>query len=202
MKFNQGNDDYSEELHQLLKREKFLAVEVKEARTSLHSLDQQLQLAEFQLIRKGKRIPRNSNLLSLSPFFDDESNVFCVGRRLANSSYDSDKKFPVLIPRKLPINSFYFREAHERSFQCGPQMTFYTLRQTIWIPGGFELAKQVIHSCKPCIRQDARLLQPKMEDLRLDYCEPFNMKDSSGQEKKYMWLSLFALQLKQFTWKP
>ena len=117
---------------------------------------------------------------------------------------------------KKYINSFLFREAHEKSFHCGPQMTIYTFRETIWIPGGFELTKQAIHSWKPCIRQDARLLQPKMEDLPLervvesyifskiglDYCEPINIKDSSSQEKKYMWLSLFALQLKQFTWKP
>ena len=111
VKFNQGNDDNSEELHQLPKPEKFSALEVKEARTTLYSLVQQHHLAEFQLIRQGKRIPRNSNLLSLSPFFDNESNVIRVGVRLANSPYDINKKFPVLIPRKSPINKLLIREA-------------------------------------------------------------------------------------------
>ena len=83
---------------------KFSAVEVKEARTTLYSSIQQHHLAEFQIIRKGKPIPRNSNLLSLSPLLDDESDIIRVGRRLANSPYDIDKKFPVLIPRKLRIN--------------------------------------------------------------------------------------------------
>ena len=160
--FNQWNEEDSEELHQLSKLENFSAVEVKEARRILYSLfQQQHHLAEFQLIRKAKRIPRNSNLLSLSPFFKDESNLNRVEGRLANSPYDIDKKFPVLIPRKLPINKLLIREAHERSFHSGPQMTLYTLRQTVWIPGGLALVKQAIHNCKPCIRQDASLLQPE-----------------------------------------
>ena len=198
VKFNQGNDDNSEELHQLPIPEKFSALEVKEARTTLYSLVQQHHLAEFQLIKIGKRIPRNSNLLSLSPFFDNESNVIRVGGRLAKSPYDINKKFLVLIPRKSLYNKLLIREAHEKSFHSGPQMTLYTLRQTVWIPGGFALAKQAIHKCKPCIRQDARLLQPEMGDLPLErvvksftfsntginYCGPFYIKDSSSQESK------------------
>ena len=168
MKFNQRSDDDSEELHQLPKPENLSAVEVRQARTTLNSLVQQHHLAEFQLIRKRKSTSRNSNLLSLSPFFDDESNVIRVGGRLANSPYDINKKFPVLIPRKSPINKLLIREVHERSFHSGPQMTRYTHRQTVWTPGSLALAKQAIQNCKPCIRQDTRLLQPEMRDLPLE----------------------------------
>ena len=109
VKFNQRNYDNSEELHQLPKPEKLSTLEVKEARTTLYSLVQQHHLAEFQLIRQGKRIPRNSNLLSLSPFFDNERNIIRVGAHLANSPYDINKTFPVLIPRKSPINKLLIR---------------------------------------------------------------------------------------------
>ena len=98
VRFNQGNDDNSEELHQLSKPEKLSALEVKEARTTLYSLVQQHHLAEFQLIRQGKRIPRNSNLLSLWPFFDNESNLTRVGGRLANSPNDINKSFRCSFP--------------------------------------------------------------------------------------------------------
>ena len=84
--------------------EKFSAVEVKEARMTLYSSIQQHHLAEFQIIREGKPNPRNSNLLNLSPLFDDESDIIRVGRRLANSPYDMDERFPVLISRISPIN--------------------------------------------------------------------------------------------------
>ena len=60
------------------------------------------------------------------------------------------------------------------------------------------MAKQAIHKCKPCIRQDARLLQPEMGELPLermvesytfsntglDYCGPFYIKNSSSRETK------------------
>ena len=77
-------------------------------------------------------------------------------------------------------------------------MTLYIVRQTVWIQGGLALAKQAIHKCKPCIRQDARLLQPEMGDLPfervvksftfsntgLDYCGPFYIRDNSSQKIK------------------
>ena len=117
---------------------------------------------------------------------------------LANSPYDINNNFPVFIPRKSQINNLLLRKAHEKSFHSGPQMTLYTLQQTVEIPGGLALAKQAIHKNKPCIRQDARLLQPEMGDLPLervvesstfsntglDYCGHFYNKDSSSQESK------------------
>ena len=134
VKFNQGNAEDSEELHSLLKAEKLLHVEVKEARTNLYSLVQQHHLAEFQLIRKGNFVPRNCNFLSLSPFFDDESNIICVRGRLANSPYEMDNMFLVLVPKKSPINKLLIREAHERSFHSGAHIILLTLRQLLWIP--------------------------------------------------------------------
>ena len=113
-----------------------------------------------------------------------------VGGRLANSPYTIDRKFPVLIPRKSPITEMLFREAHEKNLHGGPQLTLYTLRRTIWIPGGLSVVKGVLYRCKPCIRFDAKLLQPQMGDLPrervvpsfafshcgLDYCGPFYTK--------------------------
>ena len=168
LKINQRKKDNSEELHQVPKPAQLSAVEVKEPRTTLYSLVQQHYLAEFQFIRKGKCIPKNSNLLNLLPFFNGESNVIRVGGRIANLPYDIDKKFSVLLATKSPSNKLLIREAHERSFHSGPQMTLYAHRQTVWIPAVLALAKQAIHNCKLCIRQDARLLQPEMEDLPLE----------------------------------
>ena len=152
----------------MLKAEKLLHVEVKEARTNLYSLVQQHHLAEFQLIRKGNFVPRNCNFLSLSPFFDDETNIICVRGRLANSPYEMDNMFLVLVPKKSPINKLLIREAHERSFHSGAHIILLTLRQLLWIPGRFALAKQVIYNCKLCILKDPRLLQPEMGYLPLE----------------------------------
>ena len=116
-----------------------------------------------------------------------------VGGRLANSPYIIDRKFPVLIPRKSPITEMLIREAHEKNLHGGPQLTLYTLRRNIWIPGGLSVVKGVLYRCKPCIRFDAKLLQPQMGDLPrerlvpsfafshcgLDYCGPFYTKNGT-----------------------
>ena len=154
---NQRNNKKSEELHQLHTTENFQPRKSRKlAQLCTYSLVQQHHLAEFKLIGNGKNVPRNKNSLSFSPFFDDESKLIRVGGRLANSPWEIDKMFPLPIPRKSPINNLLIRGAHERSFHSGPQKKLHTLRQTVWIPGGLPLAKQVIYFCQPCIRHDAR----------------------------------------------
>ena len=139
---------------------------------------------------RKRKFPRSSSLNSLSPFFDQENKVIRVGGRLANSPYTIDRKFPVLIPRKSPITEMLIREARKKNLHGGPQLTLYTLRRNIWIPGGLSIVKGVLNRCKPCIRFDAKLLQPQMGDLPrervvpsfafshcgLDYCGPFYTK--------------------------
>ena len=53
------------------------------------------------------------------------------------------------------------REEHEKNLHRGPHLTLYTLRQIIWIPGGLSVVKGVL--CKPSIRFDAKLLEPRWE---------------------------------------
>ena len=84
-------------------------------------------------------------------------------------------------------------EAHEKNLHRGPQLTLYTLRRTIWILGGLPVVKVVLNRCKPCIRFDAKWLQPQMGDLPrervvpsfafshcgFDYCGPFYTKNGT-----------------------
>ena len=63
-------------------------------------------------------------------FFDEENKVIRFGGRLANSPYTIDRKFPVLIPRKLPITEMLIPEAQEKNLHAEPQLTLYTLRRT------------------------------------------------------------------------
>ena len=86
------------------------------------------------------------------------------------------------------------QETHEKNHHGRPQLTLYTLRRTNWIPGGLSVMKGVLYRCKPCIRFDAKLLQPQMGDLLrervvpsfafshcgLDYCGPLKLKWNSN----------------------
>ncbi|XP_075247134.1 uncharacterized protein LOC142340445 [Convolutriloba macropyga] len=187
---------------------------IRSARIALYSIMQQLFLPEFRFIKgsttpenstsnlpvesSSKRIKKNSHLLSLSPFFGKDDDVIRVGGRLANSPFSVDKKIPIIIPKTSPLAELLIRESHLRNLHSGLQMTFFALRQTVWITGGIASVQRVIHKCKPCIRFDARIRQPLMGDLpaerivesfafqftEMDYCEPFYTKDSSQKLQK------------------
>ena len=103
----------------------------------------------------------------------------------------------MIIRKTSPLAELLIRESQLRKLHSGPQMTFFALRQTVWIPGGIASVKKVIHNCKPCIRFDARIRQPLMGDLPakrilelfafqftgMDYCEPFYTKDFTETAK-------------------
>ena len=115
-----------------------------------------------------------------------------VGGGLANSPYNIDKMFPILILRNSPITKLLTREAYSKNFNGGPQLTLFQLRQTVGIPGGLSVVKKVTYKWKPYIRNGARIPQPQMGDLPtacvipsfafsqtgFDYCAPLNTKDS------------------------
>ena len=126
--------------------------------------------------------------------------------------------FLVLVPKKSPINKLLIGEAHETSFHSGAHIILLTLRQLVWIPRGFALAKQVIFNCKLCILKDPRLLQPEMGYLPLEkvvVCfslsatqdsiftsKLFTLKTAAANKIKSLWCSSFSLPPKHFTRKP
>ena len=98
--------------------------------TRFNDLQQQVGTSEEELInsttkRRIKILPKRGRLFKLSPFYDPDNKVVRVGGRLANSPYNIDKKFPVLIPKDSPITVLLIREAHARNIHGGPQLTLF-----------------------------------------------------------------------------
>ena len=83
----------------------------------------------------NKAPAKKGRLFKLFPFYDPDNKVVRVGGRLANSPYNIDKKFPIMIPKDSQITVLLIRGAHARKLHGGPQLTLFYLRQTIWIPG-------------------------------------------------------------------
>ena len=131
--------------------------------TRFNDLEQHLGTIEEEMInsttkRRIKFLPKRGRLFKLSPFYDPDNKVVCVGGRPANWPYSIDKKFPILIPKDSPSTVLLIREAHARNLHGSPQLTLFYLQQTIWIPGGLSAVKknylqlQALHSPR---RQDS-----------------------------------------------
>ncbi|XP_037303533.1 uncharacterized protein LOC119193845 [Manduca sexta] len=118
---------------------------------------------------------RSGKLSGLNVFVD-ANNILRVGGRLNNSSFDYDKKHPVLLCGKHRFTSLLFRSEHKRLLHAGPQLLLSNIRECWWPLGGRNLARKTVHQCVTCSRLKSVTLKPIMGDLpakRLEEGFPF-----------------------------
>lgn len=166
---------------------------------SLHflcKLSQQESFSEeHNLLLAGKQLPAKNKLLSLSPFFDKNSNLIRVGGRLSNSFYDYNIKHPILLSSSHVICKLLFNMYHLRLLHPGPQLLIATIRHHFYPIGGRNLAKKVTQQCVRCCRIKASTIQPMMGNLPeqrlhlefpfldsgVDYAGPIMIADRKGR---------------------
>ncbi|CAG7722444.1 unnamed protein product, partial [Allacma fusca] len=76
---------------------------------------------ELTACQNNKPFPPKSQILSLSPFMD-EDGVLRVGGRLRNSSLTFDQKHPILFPRHGQFTWNILSEEHLRGLHAAPQL--------------------------------------------------------------------------------
>ncbi|XP_047994669.1 uncharacterized protein LOC125232886 [Leguminivora glycinivorella] len=177
------------------KRQGYLTTsELSAASTLILRVSQQTAFPEdYELLKLGKELPKQSRLKSLSPFYD--AGLIRVGGRLLNSFYDYGVKHPIIVCCKQPIIKILVRMLHLRALHAGPQLLMSILRQNYWTLGGRNLVKQTVRKCIRCIRLKAETIQPVMGNLpkeRLhlefpfietgtDYAGPILIADRKGR---------------------
>ena len=157
------------------------AIELGDASYRLVSYEQQKLLKEeFSLLQQGGELPKNSPYISLCPFFDKDFNVIRVGGRLANSDYDSLKKFPLLLPKTSSLVPLIIRYFHEATLHGGDSMTLAALRETYWIIGVRIMIRKIIKNCIKCCRFSLKSTTQQMADLPLERITPSRPFSQSG----------------------
>ncbi|XP_063365335.1 uncharacterized protein LOC134653901 [Cydia amplana] len=113
----------------------------------------------YDSLLKNKPIKTNSKqynrISGLNVFLDDRNNskVIRVGGRLCNStSFDYNKKHPMLLCSKHKLTVLLFNYEHKRLLHGGPQLLLSTLRECWWPLGARNLAKKIVRECVTCIR--------------------------------------------------
>nr|XP_022908285.1 uncharacterized protein LOC111419670 [Onthophagus taurus] len=142
-------------------------------------------------------LPQKNELTKLNVFLD-HTGIMRVGGRLRNSSYNVDKKHPMLLHSKHVLTRLIFEHEHVQLLHAGPQHLLASIRDRYWPIGGRNLAKKVIFNCMRCFRVKPRVSQPIMGDLPsqrvtpappfsttgVDYAGPFLLKDRKGRGSK------------------
>ncbi|KAL0810831.1 hypothetical protein ABMA28_010141 [Loxostege sticticalis] len=131
---------------------------------------------EIRLLSLNKTLKAKSDISSLNPFLDSEG-IIRVGGRIGASSYDFDKKHPVLLHANSHFTKLLFRQEHKRLLHAGPQLLLASIRDRYWPIGGRNLARSVARNCVVCHRFKGQHMTNIMGNLpseRLDPDIPFS----------------------------
>lgn len=132
----------------------------------------------YDSLLKSKTIKTNAKqynrISSLNVFVDDHKlPVIRVGGRLCNStSFDYNKKHPMLLCSKHSFTVLLFKYEHKRLLHAGPQLLLSTMRECWWPLGARNLARKIVQQCVTCTRLKGKVLSPIMGNIVSDRLEP------------------------------
>lgn len=144
---------------------------------------------EYNCLSNGKTLKKNSKILPLNPFLQDD--LIRVGGRLKNSSFNFDKKHPILLPRSHHLTELILRQEHNRLLHCGSQMLLCSVRERFWPICGRNACKKIVKNCITCFKakpSNSNYLMGNLPEVRtnvylpflnvgVDYGGPFYIKD-------------------------
>ena len=122
------------------------------------------------------KLTKNSSLLNLDPFLDDQG-LLRVGGRLEKSSLPFEVKHPIILPRSSQVTDLIIDHFHNKVKHQGKGMTMNEIRSNgLWILGLSAAVSSHIHKCVCCRRQRRPTEGQKMANLpeeRVESAPPF-----------------------------
>jgi len=146
-----------------------------------------------QLKTKGT-VAKRSQLLSLSPFLD-EQGIIRVGGRLRHSALGYNERHPILLSPNSSFIQLVIAHEHRKQLHAGVQATLAAIRTRYWLLSARNSVKKHIRQCITCFKAAPRRSETIMGDLLnyrvtpakpfarsgVDYCGPIYIK--SGQHR-------------------
>lgn len=134
---------------------------------------------EIQILRRGGRLPRSSQLIPLAPYLD-KNDILRVSGRLRNADISFDTKSPIVLSSKCHLALLIVKDAHIQALHGGPQLTLNVVRHKYWIIGAKNLIKRAIGQCVTCFRYTSTPINQLMGQLPPSRVTPGKPFRSSG----------------------
>ncbi|XP_033756115.1 uncharacterized protein LOC117338860 [Pecten maximus] len=129
---------------------------------------------EIDCLLNGKELQKDSSILSLNPFIDNDG-IVRIGGRFNNADPSKMEKNPVLIPRLHHVATLLIRHHHDKVRRL---LTEGAIRNAgFWIVGCRRMINSYLRKCVRCLKLRGKQHFPKMADLpcdRLDPAPPFS----------------------------
>ena len=127
---------------------------------------------EIQCIRQQTALPKDSSIISLNPYIDQDG-LLRVGGRLRRANLDVMEKHPLIIPGKTHISRLLVQKCHEDVEHQGRHLTEGEIRnQGYWITGAKRLISTVMYKCVKCRKLRGKQQKQIMSDLPPDRITP------------------------------
>ena len=97
------------------------AEEVKKAEIKCCKwVQEEVYKEDYQLLKSGQTLPKNSRLLKLDPYYDREDQVIRVGGRLQFADLLEQTKHQVILPHGHPEVAKMVLDLHKIMLHAGP----------------------------------------------------------------------------------
>lgn len=113
-----------------------------------------------------------SYISGLNVFLDDQGLIRVGGRLYNSTSFDYNKKHPILLSSKHYLSELLVRYEHLRLLHAGSQLVLSCMREDWWLLGARNLIRKIVHECVTCRRMRGKTLTPIMGNLPSQRLEP------------------------------
>ncbi|XP_065197638.1 uncharacterized protein LOC135829160 [Sycon ciliatum] len=155
---------------------------------------------ELAALRNGKPVNKDSRLVQMTPFIDD-NGIMRSDSRVRNAKVENKNlRQPVLLPPKHAFTRLLIQQHHVWSLHQGQDRVVNELRQKYWVPGIRTAVRSTWSECQHCKNLRAKPQPPIMSALPecrtdafqrpftrtgLDYFGPLSVTVGRRHEKRY-----------------
>ncbi|XP_037818591.1 uncharacterized protein LOC119608296 [Lucilia sericata] len=182
------------------------AEELRVAETSLCRLSQEECFAlEINILKSGGSLKKETELFSLSPYFDENNLLRVSGRIDAASWLPLDARHPIILSPCHRFAQLFVAHVHNNMRHQNLEATIGEIRKRFWIPRLRKLLSKTTSNCNICKIRRAVPVAPFMGSLPsdrltpyvrpftytgVDYFGPINVTVGRRHEKR--WVALFT----------
>ncbi|XP_055928674.1 uncharacterized protein LOC129959809 [Argiope bruennichi] len=134
--------------------------------------------SEIQCLKNNKPLPRDSKLLCLNPFLDNNDVLRVTGKLGKTTHLSTYEKHPIILPPKAKLTALLIWESHKRVFHSGVSHTLVQIREKFWILKARQTIKSLLGKCTICKRFNSspgnQVIAP-LPDVRVEQSSPFTI---------------------------
>ena len=155
------------------------ALELQEAKFyCLKLVQREYYPEEIGRLKAGKSLNRNSKIMQLTPYIDENTGLIRMRGRIQNADLTEQEKHPIILPHKSHVVKLLVQDVHLRQLHAGVNQTLLALRNDYWVTSARSLVKTVVKTCLLCRMYMPRRLTVPFSPLpadRLKAATPFDI---------------------------